>query len=103
MKPPIKPFNSHPACLAFPLLANAELRELAEDIKLRGVLQPVVVYRGQVLDGRNRLAACEMAGVAPHFTEWQGGSPVKFPPPAQQAPEGTRPTAAALRFPRCRS
>src|SRR5207302_7220601 len=73
MKPPTKPYNFHPACLAFPLLADAELRELADDIKLRGLLQPVVVFRGQILDGRNRLAACEMAGGAPRFTEWPGG------------------------------
>jgi hypothetical protein len=79
MKPPTKPYNFHPACLAFPLLADAELQELAEDIKLRGLLQPVVAFRGQVLDGRNRLAACEMAGVAPRFSEWAGsGSPVEW-------------------------
>ena len=79
MKPPTKPYNFHPACLAFPLLPDAELSELAEDIKLRGLLQPVVVFRGQILDGRNRLAACEMAGVPPRFTEWPGGgSPVEW-------------------------
>ena len=79
MKPPSKPYNFHPACLAFPLLADAELRELAEDIKLRGLLHPVVVFRGEVLDGRNRLAACEKAGIAPRFTEWSGGgSPVEW-------------------------
>jgi hypothetical protein len=65
MKPPRQPYKFHPACLAFPLLPDAELRELADDIKLRGLLHPVVLYQGQVLDGRNRLAACEIAGVAP--------------------------------------
>jgi hypothetical protein len=78
MKPPRKPYEFHPACLAFPRLADAELQELAEDIKLRGLLHPVVVFRGQILDGRNRLAACELAGVAPRFTEWAGGSPVEW-------------------------
>jgi hypothetical protein len=62
-----------------PRLADAELQELADDIKLGGLLHPVVVFRGQILDGRNRLAACEMAGVAPRFTEWAGGgSPVEW-------------------------
>src|SRR5262249_10439556 len=79
MTPPRKPYEFHPACLAFPLLGDAELQELADDIKLRGLLQPIVVFRGQVLDGRNRLAACEMAGVDPRFTEWSGGgSPVEW-------------------------
>jgi hypothetical protein len=78
MKPP-KTYRFHPACLAFPLLPDAELQELADDIKLRGLMNPVVLHQGQVLDGRNRLAACEIAGVAPRFTEWSGGgSPVEW-------------------------
>jgi ParB-like chromosome segregation protein Spo0J len=54
-------YTCHPACFAFPLLAEAELKDLAEDIKLRGLLHPIVRYQGQILDGRNRLAACAMA------------------------------------------
>jgi hypothetical protein len=79
MKPPTKPYKYHPACLAFPLLPDAELRDLADDIKLRGLLHPIVVFRGQILDGRNRLAACDLAGVAPRFMEWSGSSsPVEW-------------------------
>jgi hypothetical protein len=79
MIPLTKPYKYHPACLAFPLLPDAELRDLADDIKLRGLLHPVVLYQGQVLDGRNRLAACDIAGVAPRFIEWSGsGSPVEW-------------------------
>jgi hypothetical protein len=74
-----KPYKFHPACLAFPLLPDAELRDLAADIKLRGLLHPILLYHGQVLDRRNRLAACELAGVAPRFLEWSGsGSPVEW-------------------------
>lgn len=74
-----KRYSYHPACLAFPLLPEAELKELAADIKLRGLLNPVVLYQGKVLDGRNRLAACEKAGVEPRFVEWEGeGSPTEW-------------------------
>ena len=60
----------------FPRLGDAELRQLAADIKANGLLNPVVRHRGKILDGRNRLAACEIAGVKPKFVEWQGtGSP----------------------------
>lgn len=59
----------HPVADLFPMLADDELRELAEDIKQRGLLQPVVLdAEGRVLDGRNRLAACELAGIEPRFT-----------------------------------
>jgi hypothetical protein len=39
----------------------------------------VVMHQGKVLDGRNRLAACEIAGVEPRFVEWDGeGSPTEW-------------------------
>src|SRR5262245_53163976 len=79
MKPSKNPYSFHPACLAFPMMAEAELHELAEDIRHRGQLHPVVMHQGQVLDGRNRLAACEIAGVEPRFTDWTGtGSPTEW-------------------------
>jgi hypothetical protein len=47
------------------MLAPEELQALADDIKEKGQLEAIVLYDGQVLDGRNRLAACELAGVEP--------------------------------------
>jgi site-specific DNA-methyltransferase (adenine-specific) len=35
-------------------------------------VNPVVLFEGQVLDGRSRLAACKIAGVKPRFVEWDG-------------------------------
>lgn len=66
----------HPVANLFPMLAEDELQELAEDIKQRGLLQPIVLdAQGRVLDGRNRLAACELAGVEPSFEEYEGDDP----------------------------
>jgi len=56
---------AHPAADLFPMLAPEELQALADDIKEKGQLEAIVLYDGQVLDGRNRLAACELAGVEP--------------------------------------
>jgi len=72
-------YRYHPACLLFPKLGDEELRELAADIKARGLLHDIITFQGQILDGRNRLAACEIAKVKPRFTEWAGeGSPVEW-------------------------
>jgi len=63
----------HPAAALFPLLPDDELRELADDITANGLIHPVVLDpAGALIDGRNRLAACRMAGVAPAFTVYDG-------------------------------
>lgn len=67
----------HAACLLFPPLPPAEFASLVADITAHGLLHPIVLHEGRVLDGRNRLLACREAGVEPRFTEWQGdGSPL---------------------------
>ena len=64
--------SSHPAAELFPFMSDEELGELAADIRAHGLLEPIVLLDGLVLDGRNRLRACEAAGVEPRFVEWDG-------------------------------
>lgn len=69
-------YEVHPVTGLFPLLPSDELDELAADITERGLLHPVVLDgEGRVLDGRNRLAACERAGVEPEFETYDGDDP----------------------------
>jgi len=69
----------HPAADAFPRMTAPELQELADDIKAKGLHQPIVRdAENLILDGRNRLAACEIAGVAPRFECYAGKDPVGF-------------------------
>jgi hypothetical protein len=58
-------FELDPICALFPQLAEAELSELASDIKRFGQLEPILLYEGKIIDGRNRLLACKLAGVPP--------------------------------------
>jgi len=74
-----KRYTYHPACLLFPEMGRQEIQALAEDIKVRGLLNSIVMYQGKVLDGRSRLAACRLARVEPTFIEWKGkGSPTEW-------------------------
>lgn len=70
--------NHHSAASIFPLLDGAPLRELAADIAEHGLREPIVLLDGAVLDGRNRLAACEAVGVEPSFVDYAGDDPIAF-------------------------
>jgi len=65
--------GNHPYADAFPMASEEELGELAESIAAVGLIHPIVLTpQGEVLDGRNRLAACEKAGVEPAFETRDG-------------------------------
>lgn len=68
----------HPLADMFPMLGDAELSELAEDIRANGQHEPIWLYEGKILDGRNRYCACAAAGVAPTFRTYEGDQPVAF-------------------------
>jgi hypothetical protein len=69
--PPERP-NPHPICLLMPSADEDELQNLTDDIRARGLLDPIVLFEKRILDGRNRAAACGSAGVAPRYVEFQG-------------------------------
>jgi predicted HTH domain antitoxin len=62
----------HPAAAIFPMMLGADLDALADDIKANGQREPIVVLDGKIVDGRNRAAACAIAGVEPLYREWDG-------------------------------
>jgi hypothetical protein len=58
----------HPAAELFPMMAPAEIKDLADDIKVQGLRHAIVLWRDadgeySLLDGRNRLDAWEAAGL----------------------------------------
>lgn len=71
--------QAHPYADAWPMFSEDDLAELTDDIATNGLLDPIVVDAdGLILDGRNRLAACEAAGVKPEFTEYDGNDALGF-------------------------
>ena len=49
----------------FPMLGDEELKELCADIEKNGLAEPITVYEGKILDGRNRWTACTRLGIEP--------------------------------------
>lgn len=79
MSDELPPF--HPAADAFPLMTDLEIESLAADIRKHGQRVPIVMYKGSILDGRNRWRACIRAGKEPVTVEWQpaeGESPLRY-------------------------
>jgi hypothetical protein len=54
------------------MLPKDELQELADDIKKNGLVHPIVIKDGVLIDGRNRREACRIAGVQPETQELNG-------------------------------
>lgn len=74
------PYEVHPAADSFPLIEGDDLAALAEDIRVNGLLDPVVLnHDGTILiDGRNRWRACQLVDadvvevrLGKHYTERQ--------------------------------
>src|SRR5699024_731709 len=65
----------HPVASLFPMIDDESLNALTEDIKKNGQREPIIVaYLDEamidepvVIDGRNRHAACKLAGIEPEF------------------------------------
>lgn len=61
--------RAHPAADLFPMMDEEALTNLENDIKLNGQAQPVISWRGMIVDGRNRNLACVRAGIKPKTKE----------------------------------
>ena len=70
--------RAHPLADLFPLLEGPELASLAGDIAEHGLREPITLYQGKILDGRNRWAACKLAKVEAKTREYRGKDPLAF-------------------------
>lgn len=71
----------HPAANVVPLLSGAAYEALKADIRENGQQMPLSLWMGKVLDGRNRLRACQELGLAPktqELTVLPGHSPIMY-------------------------
>lgn len=59
----IPEYPIHELAYMFPSMTEAEYEGLKEDIAANGVHQAIVVWRGEVVDGRHRYEACKELGI----------------------------------------
>jgi len=72
--------HNHPAVDLFPMMSENGLATLAKSIQQQGLTEAIIMHEGLVLDGRNRVKACGLAGIEPRFIAWDGsgGSATMF-------------------------
>lgn len=68
----------HEIANIFPLIEGAEFADLVADIKAHGVREPIWLYEGKILDGRNRYRAAREAGVDCPSCEYEGDDPLAY-------------------------
>lgn len=70
----------HPAANALPRLSAQEQAELTADIKQHGLLCPIELLDGKIIDGRHRYDACQSLGIEPQFVDVDLGqqSPAEY-------------------------
>ena len=68
-------YEFHPIADCWPLMKGKEFDALVASITERGLLRPITLFQGQILDGRNRYLACLKAGVEPRFVTYEGNDP----------------------------
>jgi SAM-dependent methyltransferase len=66
-----KELEFHPIASIFPLMEPEGFNDLKEDIEINGMHEPVRLYEGKILDGRNRYNACKELKIEPHYREFE--------------------------------
>ena len=63
----------HEVANIFPLMDLGEVfEEFKADIEANGLREPIWLYEGKIIDGRNRYNACMAVGVEPVYKTWVG-------------------------------
>lgn len=64
--------SAHEIADLFPSMSEEEYKSLKESISSEGLLEPVWLYDGKILDGRHRYRACQELGVQPDTRVFDG-------------------------------
>ena len=70
--------QAHEIAQIFPLIQGKEFDDLCDDIEKYGLREPIWLYEGKILDGRNRAEACSITGAELLTREYEGDEPLEF-------------------------
>ena len=73
--PQLTEYHAHELAALLPMIEGHEFDALKADIKRNGIQQPIVIFEGKILDGRNRYKAAKECGhefTAANFKDFNG-------------------------------
>ena len=70
--------EAHPMAEAYPLMEGEAFEALKADVAANGQRNPIWLFGGKILDGRNRYRACVELGIEPRCEEYTGDDPAGF-------------------------
>jgi N6-adenosine-specific RNA methylase IME4/ParB-like chromosome segregation protein Spo0J len=65
-------YDLHDLCKLFPPMPEDQFNSLIDSIRDHGLLTPIMLHDGKILDGRHRYKACINLGIEPSFEEYEG-------------------------------
>lgn len=68
-------YSYHPFANQLPMIEGQDFENMKASIRQNGILEPIRLLQGMILDGRNRYAAAKAVGhqfTAKDFREWDG-------------------------------
>ena len=63
---------AHPLCACFPEMGDDTFAAFCEDIREHGLLEPITILEGMILDGKARYKACQITDTEPVFRQFEG-------------------------------
>lgn len=71
-------YEFHELAMMFPPMLPAAFEAFKVDIKENGLNDPITLFEGKIIDGRNRYLACLEVGIEPTFIEYTGNNPYNY-------------------------
>src|SRR5262245_30285949 len=68
-------YEFHPLSYLMPMIERKDFESLKEDIRKNGIIVPIKIFEGKILDGRNRYTAAKAVGhkfIGKNFEDFVG-------------------------------
>jgi ParB-like chromosome segregation protein Spo0J len=66
----------HSVANIFPMMTGKEFEALKQDILTNGLKEPIWLYEGKIIDGRNRYLACLETGTSQYSENTTATNPI---------------------------